>query len=419
MSPGSEERLDFLAGGNMKHPIARLAIIVSAALAIIGFGTGFEAAEPDEEVTYEVRPLSTLGGTSSRGNGVNDAGLVTGFSNLTENKTRRASVWFHDQVFQLDPLGGTNSSVAWSGKNNSGLVVGITQTSQLQARTDGWSCRIFFPGPDNAKYTCVGFVWEGGRMTALPTLGGDNGFATSANNQRQVVGWAETTIPDTTCTDPSQPGFRAVLWNLSRKETVALPPYANDSAGAATAISDRGQVVGISGDCDQSVGRRTARHAVLWENGTVKNLGNVGADTWNTPTAITRQGDIVVGFGNAPGADPDAPAFRAWLWTERDDIACVKLPGTDICDLGTLDPGGTAEAWGVNERGQVVGTSCSPSGDCRAFLWENGEMKDLDLLKGTYPHRLFNAMDINNLGQITGRAQTSSGFEAFIATPNR
>lgn len=171
----------------MKHPIPRLAIIVSAALAIIGFGTGFEAAEQDEEVTYKVRPLSSLGGTSSRGNGVNDAGFVTGFSNLTENKARRASVWFHDQVFQLDPLGGTNSSVAWSGKNNSGLVVGITQTSQLQARTDGWSCRVFFPGPDNTKYTCVGFVWEGGRMTALPTLGGDNGFATSANNQHDLI----------------------------------------------------------------------------------------------------------------------------------------------------------------------------------------------------------------------------------------
>ena len=401
----------------MKHRIPQTVVIVSAALAMIGLGTGFKAAEQADDVTYEVRPLPSLGGTSSRGNGINDAGLVTGFSNLNQNTARRASVWFHDQVFQLDPLGGTNSSVAWSGKNNSGLVVGITQTSELQTRTDGWSCRIFFPGPDNAKYTCVGFVWEGGRMTALPTLGGDNGFATSANNQRQVVGWAETTTSDPTCTDPTQPGFLAVLWDLSRRQTVALPPYANDSAGAATAISDRGHVVGISGDCDQSVGRRTARHAVLWQNGTVKNLGNLGADTWNTPTAITRSGDIVVGFGNAPGADPDDPRFRAWLWTERDDIACAKLPGTDICDLGTLDPGDTAEAWGVNERGQVVGRSCSLAGDCRAFVWENGEIKDLDQMKGTYPHRLFDAMDINNLGQITGRAQTSSGFVAYVASP--
>ena len=47
-------------------------------------------------------------------------------------------------------------------------------------------------------------------------------------------------------------------------------------------------------------------------------------------------------------------------------------------------------------------------------------MKDLDKLKGAYPHLLLNAMDINHLGEITGRAQISSTeFEAFIATPKR
>ena len=406
----------------MRNPIPRLVIVVSA-LAMIGYGTGFQAAEQDDDVTYEIRPLQSLGGTSSRGNGINDWGLVSGFSNLTGNAARHATVWLHDHKFDLGTLGGTNSSVAWSGLKNSGLVVGIAQTNKLQTRKDGWSCRIFFPGPDRAKYTCLGVVWEWGRMEllSLPTLGGDNGFATSANNRRQVVGWAENTVQDSKCVNPEDVQFRAVLWDLNRNQTIPLPPYGNDGSGAATAISDHGQVVGISGDCDQSVGRRTARHAVLWENGTVRDLGNLGADTWNTPTAITNAGDIVVGFANAPGANPDAPAFRAWLWTEREDIACSKLPGTNICDLGTLDGGtGTAEAWGVNERGQVVGTSCSPSGNCRAFLWENGEMKDLDKLKGAYPHLLLNAMDINNLGEITGRAQISSTeFEAFIATPKR
>jgi probable HAF family extracellular repeat protein len=401
----------------LRHSHGWLSLTASAALATSVYSGGFQAAEQHVEITYEILPLADLGGNSSRGHGINDSGHVTGFSNLAEGKGRRAVVWFKERMFQLDPIGGTNSSVAWSGKNNSALVVGITQTSELQTRTDGWSCRAFFP-VDSTKYVCVGFVWEGGLMKPLPTLGGDNGFAASANNQRQVVGWAETTFVDPTCTDPTQNGFRAVRWDLSRNETVELRPYANDSASAATAISDRGHVVGISGDCDQSVGRKSARHAVMWHNGTVKDLGNVGSDTWNTPTAITRHGDVVVGFANAPGASADSPMFRAWLWTEREDIACSKLPGKDICDLGTLDPGGTAEAWGVNERGQVVGTACSPTGHCRAFLWEHGTMKDLDLLKGAYPHRLFNAMDINNLGQITGRARISStAFEAFIATP--
>lgn len=394
-----------------------LLVAICTTLAVAVHGRAFEPAAQEDDIAYEIRPLADLGGNSSRGNGINDSGHVTGFSNLPQGAGRRAVVWFQHELLQLDPLGGTNSSVAWSGKNNSGLVVGITQTHQLQTRTDGWSCRAFFP-VDATKYVCVGFVWEGQRLIPLPTLGGDNGFAASANNQRQVVGWAETTFADPTCTDPTQPGFRAVRWDLSTGRTVELFPYGTDSASAATAISDRGHVVGISGECDQSVGRKSARHAVMWENGTVKNLGNVGNNTWNTPTAITRHGDIVVGFANAPGASADAPRLRAWLWTQRDDIRCAKLPGTDICDLGTLDVNGTAEAWGVNEHGQVVGTSCPPSGPCKAFLWENGAMKDLNRFRGSYPHHLFNAMDINNHGQITGRAQTSSGFEAFIATPS-
>jgi probable HAF family extracellular repeat protein len=403
----------------VKHPIACSAVAASAALVLAGYGAVFEAAEQQTEVRYDIRPLAELGGNSSRGQGINDSGLVTGFSNLADGQGRRAVVWHGERTLRLDPIGGTNSTVPWSGKNNSALVVGITQTSELQTRTDGWSCSAFFP-IDAAKYKCVGFVWEGGRITALPTLGGNNGFAASANNQRQVVGWAETAFADPTCTDPTQLGFHAVRWDLSRNETVDLPPYGTDTASSATAISDMGHVVGISGDCDQAVGRRSARHAVMWHNGTVKDLGNVGNDTWNTPTAITRHGDIVVGFANAPGASADAPRFRAWLWTERDDISCTKLPGTELCDLGTLDAGGTAEAWGVNERGQVVGTACTPAGFCRAFLWENGTMKDLDLMKHEYPHRLLNAMDINNLGQITGRARiTGTTFEAFVATPQR
>jgi probable HAF family extracellular repeat protein len=397
--------------------IARL-VIMAAALSVAELAARFEAAQQDAEVTYTVSPLASLGGASSRGNGVNGGGLVSGFSNRAPT-VRRATVWASGVPHDLGTLGGPNSSVAWSGLSNSGLVVGIAQTNQPQTRTDGWSCRIFFPGPDNTKYTCLGFAWDGGVMQPLAALGGDNSFAASSNNRRQVVGWAETTVEDFSCIDPPQRQFLPVLWDLNTHQAIALPPYPGDRDGAATAINDRGQVVGISGDCDQSVGRRSARHAVLWDQGTVHDLGSLGNDTWNTPTAITANGDIIVGFGNAAGADPDDPQFRAWLWTKRDDIACEKLPGTDLCDLGTLDVGGTSEAWGVNEHGQIVGTSCPPSGDCRAFVWENGVMVDLNLQKADYPHHLENAMDINNRGQITGRALTPTGREAFLATPRR
>lgn len=74
----------------------------------------------------------------------------------------------------------------------------------------------------------------------------------------------------------------------------------------------------------------------------------------------------------------------------------------------------------MNERGQIVGTSCPPAGLCKAFLWENGDMVDLNRVKGDFPHPLDHAMDINNLGQISGRASTGPGQRiAFLATPTR
>ena len=58
------------------------------------------------------------------------------------------------------------------------------------------------------------WAWSGttGSIRALPTLGGENGFATSANNHRQIVGWAETQVLDPTCTGRQKRQFLAVLW---------------------------------------------------------------------------------------------------------------------------------------------------------------------------------------------------------------
>ena len=95
-----------------------------------------------------------------------------------------------------------------------------------------------------------------------------------------------------------------------------------DTSGAATAINDNGQIVGISGICDQAVGRHTAKHAVLWENGNVIDLGNLGAQWWNTPTAINQHGDIV-GFAGDP-AFVEGDILHAFMWTREDGIRHLK-----------------------------------------------------------------------------------------------
>src|SRR5262245_53942816 len=259
----------------MARSIASVLVPAATLAAGLVFPADFHAsdggwrAQTEKHVRYTVVHLSSLAGTSHRGNSINDEGWVAGFSSLAGNTSRHATLWARGFMVDLGTLGGPNSNVAWPVKNHIGLIAGIAQTNTPQPLGETWSCRDFFPGPDNARFTCRGVVWEWGRIRALPTLGGDNSFATGPNNLHQVVGWAENTVHDTTCEAPQILQFRAVVWGPGPDDVRELPPLpgTDDTSTAATALNDAGQVVGISGTCDQAVGRHSARHAVLWEQG--------------------------------------------------------------------------------------------------------------------------------------------------------
>jgi probable HAF family extracellular repeat protein len=369
---------------------------------------GTNMAGASQSALYRVMQLGSLGGTASAGSSINDRGWVAGFSNLAGDGTTHATLWRDGAAVDLGTLGGPNSAVLWPVKNNTGMIVGVAETAQIDPLAEAWSCSFFFPSATG--HTCLGFVWRDGEMSALPTLGGNNGFATGANQRGQVVGWAENTVHDPTCNLPQRLQFRAVLWDTRRDNLQELPPIAGDTVSAATAVNDQGQVVGISGICDNAVGRFSAAHAVLWNDGVPTHLGDLGGVAWNTPMAINNRGDIV-GFANLPGGDPGAFNAHAFLWTQAEGMQ----------DLGTLPGDAISQALGINGRGQVVGISCGGSG-CRAFLWEDGVRTDLNtLLAPGYTGHLVFANDINNAGEITGQAIGPATGEAvtFVAAPVR
>jgi probable HAF family extracellular repeat protein len=355
---------------------------------------------------YDVVHLGSLGGTTSAGNSINNRGWISGFSNLPGDQTAHATLWRGAATVDLGTLGGSNSAVLWPVKNNGGLLVGVAETGEMDPLGEAWSCSFFFPSATG--HTCLGFVWEDGVMSPLPTLGGNNGFATGANNRGQVVGWAENSVHDPTCNAPQILQFRAVLWDTRRDQMRELPPLPGDTVSAATAINDRGQIVGISGICADAVGGFSAAHAVLWEDGVPTDLGTLGGVAWNTPMAINHRGDVV-GFANLPGGDPGAFNAHAFLWTEEEGIQ----------DLGTLPGHALSQGLGINGRGQVVGMSCSAGfGTCSAFLWEEGVIRDLSALAPGYAGHLVFANDINDASAITGQAldPDSGDAVAFRAT---
>lgn len=356
--------------------------------------------------TYSIETFSSLGGTASRGNALNNLGWVAGWS-LLEGGTRHAALWLGDTPLDLGTLGGPASMVQWPGINNRGMVVGISETAETDPLGESWSCEAFLGESDQV---CRGFFYNGGALLAMPTLGGTHSFATGVNNLGQVVGWAETDVHDPTCREAQVLQFRAVLWDPQRGSLQELPPFPGDSASAATAINQRGQVVGISGECDVAVGRFSAQHAVMWDHGRVIEVGDLGGTTWHTPMDINEHGDVV-GFSNPPGAgDPDGDFIaQAFLWNQRD--------GTT--PLGTLGGDLFSQAHAINDQGVVVGVSFGGSSGSRAFLWMNGVMHDFNDLVGNFPGVFQSAQDINDQGQVTGRVRLDATGEvvAFVATP--
>jgi uncharacterized membrane protein len=187
-----------------------------------------------------------------------------------------------------------------------------------------------------------------------------------------------------------------------------LKPYPGDSTSAATAINDQGVAVGISGRCDQAVGRLSAQHAVVWENGRVRKLPTLAGEGWHTPMAINERGDIV-GFGNDAGGTADNLLQTAWIWTRDGGFKRLGGVGDDAVSSATS----------INFWRQVVGISCNDAG-CRGFLWEKGTSYDLnglvDLAEGEV---ITSASAINDLGWITGRISTAAGVVPFVLRPSR
>jgi probable HAF family extracellular repeat protein len=352
------------------------------------------------QVRYQVTDLGTLhNGYFGCTMGLNNHGWTETQYGLLDasGKLVKGRVAINVDGFTLDlgTLGGPNSwDNPFGGEiNDRGEAVGYSETS--------------VPDPDGedvcgfgTKLTCSAFLWRHGRMSALPTLGGNNGQASAMNNRGQITGFAESTVSDSSCpaSSPSKTDS-PVIWEDGKAR--ALPTVGSDPDGEANAINDQGQAVGYSGTCT------AALHAVLWEkSGTAFPLPDLG--TGGFAFGINNQGQIV---GDV--ASPDGTTFYAALWRNG-----------ALTNLRTLPGDFAAIASGINNQGQVVGSTLDSTFNwSNAFIWQDGVMTGLNTLfpasSNLYPTM---ANQINERGQIVGMATVLSGphtgeTHAFLATP--
>lgn len=344
---------------------------------------GFSLLSTLSAQTYKFAFLTT--DSSSSPTALNNSGQATGFV-----ANSGAVLWnLGPPAVTFQPLGTLNQffgSTNPHAMNDAGQVVGTI------FRFDG----LFFA-----------FEWSGGVMTSLDAQGtacvipdGCNlilfSQASGINNAGEVVG-TEFFI----CPPSLDQGVcpRAALWNGA--SITDLGTLGGTESGAA-AINNAGQIVG-----DSTVSGTHPDHAILISGGVMTDLGTLPGDTDSSAVAINNLGQVVgVSVENGPTQQLAAHGF---IWNQQSGMRDLGLLA------GAVNCGPTA----INDAGVVVGNCLMPDGTLRPFRWINGQMQDLAALSNlSNLPRLITVSGINNAGQIIGTSALPNGFDvATLLTP--
>lgn len=279
------------------------------------------------------------------------------------------------------------------------------------------------------------------KLIDLGTFGGPqsyiyapNNYSAVLNSRGKVTGWAETTIPDpfaTFCfTDDCVVSHAFQSQNGTLTDLGALRDGFSSSSGW---VSANGLIAGWSenGDTDPTFFGVPVIHGVLWKNRAIHDLGTLYGGYESAALAVNSKGQVVGAADNAIG---DATPISSDVYGWGTETRAILWQEGAMRDLGTL--GGTdAVALLINEKGQIVGasyTDSNPSPYCAvlgsynttgAFLWENGEMRNLGSFGGscTFPQDLNNRGEVVGLSTVTGdqfQHAFLSKHGAFTELPN-
>ena len=302
---------------------------------------------------------------------------------------------FHE--IPIDP--GLSGAQTATGVNENGVVSGnlITspdygfvwdQTSGAEYFNPGGPAGGEWHGEDiNDNNEVVSFfgganAWKGAiwRDSSYDDLGGVSGYIETVpiaiNNHGTVVGgtWASAYGAGPPCIGDAASGMR-----------ILDAQFPNESL--ATDINDANQIVGYNG-------MGSTRTAWRYESGTIQTLPHLSGSS-----------SMAQGI-NAAGKVAGVSNSRAVLWQG-------SLPQ----DLGTLG-GSSSQANAVNDNDVVVGRAHTASGAEHAFVWQDGQMHDLNYLANAPAGwTLVSASDVSNNGVIAGSGYRNGQQRAFALIP--
>lgn len=272
--------------------------------------------------------LGTIGGSYSKGNAINDAGTVVGWSTygVGSAAAHAFSYTVGGGMVDLGTLGGATSAA--SDINEAGVIVGYSHTGTI----------------DHA------FRSAGGAMTDLGSLVGSAGasYANAINEAGVVVGRSSTL----------EVGIRAVLWQADNTivDLGALPGSSGSSQ--AMGLNDRGWVVGYSNFAGSTLSSQT--HAFVYQHGAMTDLGTLGGSS--VATDVNNAGQIV-GYSEL---SIGSGAYHPVLFAGGAVIDLVFA--ADFASAGFNVVNGVGyEIYDINDLGQIVGWAVTFGGLVEAF----------------------------------------------------
>jgi probable HAF family extracellular repeat protein len=282
------------------------------------------------------------------------------------------------------------------------------------------------------------FLWRGGRLIPLGTLGGGSSRANAINDRGQIVGWAET----------SSGKMHAFLWKNGHMRDLGVP--GDTDMSEAVRIANSGLVVGVASRSVKGLATWPALrgHLVVWQrDGRIRDLGrpwNPSRDAATLVGAVDAHGRIVGRTAyDYLGTDGRVFLDRSFLWDGRNlrslPPRSARSEALDINDVGQIigwtyrDPDFRAVTWersqmrllplppglkgafarAINDKGEIVGYGWADRDeDNHGVLWRIGTVIDLGTLGGAQSE----AVAINNRRQIVGTSETaiSDGEHAFL-----
>lgn len=241
-------------------------------------------------------------------------------------------------------------------------------------------------GAQHSPFTGNAFAYVGGAVVpvgaSLPADMYPFSNATGINDAAMVAGNAQPFVGE------AQRGF---LYDGSGIHLIGT--FGGDWSYAA-AINASGAVTGTATLVPTQTPVDPDRHAYIYQGGTMLDLGTLGG--LRSEAYDINDAGLAVGWSET-NVDPDHAALsRPFVYRDG-----------HLVDLGSL--GGT---WGyaraLNDAGVIVGASdivTDVGWGYHAFIYLDGRMVDLNtLVTGTNGWEMIDATDINEAGQILGRA---------------